>query len=147
MFRSELDDARSRLRGEVPPSEKRDFKLELFSDERSNYPLPVLVNIDFVRRLEATAKEISFIARKHGDLLVEFADMIGGDYEVTDNGTIHFIPTIGRHALPMEESSSAVRSLLIIGFYLRHVARPGDLLIVDEPELNLHPRNDCLLVW
>ena len=141
MFRSELDDARSRLRGEFPPSEKRDFKFELFSDERLNYPLPVLVNIDFVRRLEATAKKVSFIARKHGDLLVEFADMIGGDYEVTDNGTIHFIPTIGRHALPMEESSSAVRSLLIIGFYLRHVARPGDLLIVDEPELNLHPRN------
>ena len=141
MFRSELDDARSRLRGEVPPSEKRDFKLELLSDERSNYPLPVIVNIDFVRRLEATAKGVSFIARKHKDLLVEFSDIVGGDYEVTDNGTIHFIPTVGRHALTMEESSSAVRSLLIIGFYLRHVARPGDLLIVDEPELNLHPRN------
>jgi len=39
------------------------------------------------------------------------------------------------------ESSSAVRSLLDIGFYLRHVATPGDLLMVDEPELNLHPKN------
>lgn len=41
----------------------------------------------------------------------------------------------------MDESSSAVRSLLDIGFYLRHVAQRGDLLIVDEPELNLHPEN------
>ena len=41
----------------------------------------------------------------------------------------------------MEESSSAVRSLLEIGFYLRHVAQRGDLLMVDEPELNLHPEN------
>ena len=41
----------------------------------------------------------------------------------------------------MDESSSAVRSLLDIGFYLRHVASPGDLLMVDEPELNLHPEN------
>ena len=41
----------------------------------------------------------------------------------------------------MSESSSAVRSLLDIGFYLRHVAQPGDLLMVDEPELNLHPEN------
>ena len=41
----------------------------------------------------------------------------------------------------MDESSSAVRSLLDIGFYLRHVAQPGDLLMVDEPELNLHPEN------
>ncbi len=32
-------------------------------------------------------------------------------------------------------------SLLDIGFYLRHEAQPGDLLIVDEPELNLHPEN------
>jgi len=41
----------------------------------------------------------------------------------------------------MDESSSAVRSLLDIAFYLRHVAAPGDLLMVDEPELNLHPEN------
>jgi ABC-type multidrug transport system ATPase subunit len=41
----------------------------------------------------------------------------------------------------MDESSSAVRSLLDLGFYLRHVAQPGDLLMIDEPELNLHPEN------
>ena len=41
----------------------------------------------------------------------------------------------------MDESSSAVRSLLDIGFYLKHGAQLGDLLIVDEPELNLHPEN------
>jgi ABC-type multidrug transport system ATPase subunit len=41
----------------------------------------------------------------------------------------------------MDESSSAVRSLLDIGFYLRHEAQPNDLLMVDEPELNLHPEN------
>ena len=45
----------------------------------------------------------------------------------------------------MDESSSAVRSLLDIGFYLRHVAKPGDLLMVDEPELNLHPENQRLM--
>ena len=41
----------------------------------------------------------------------------------------------------MDESSSAVRSLLDIGFYLKHVAKVDDLLMVDEPELNLHPEN------
>ena len=41
----------------------------------------------------------------------------------------------------MGESSSAVRSLLDIGFYLEHIAKKGDLLIIDEPELNLHPEN------
>ena len=47
--------------------------------------------------------------------------------------------------MTMDESSSAVRSLLDIGFYLRHVANPGDLLMVDEPELNLHPENQRLI--
>ncbi len=41
----------------------------------------------------------------------------------------------------MDERSSSVRSMFDIGFYLRHAAERGDLLIVDEPELNLHPEN------
>lgn len=45
----------------------------------------------------------------------------------------------------MSESSSAVRSLLNIGFYLRHCVKSGDLLMVDEPELNLHPENQRLI--
>jgi predicted ATPase len=41
----------------------------------------------------------------------------------------------------MDESSSSVRSLLDLGVYLRCVASVGDLLVIDEPELNLHPQN------
>ena len=32
-----------------------------------------------------------------------------------------------------------------VGFYLRHCAQKGDLFIIDEPELNLHPENQCRL--
>ena len=34
-----------------------------------------------------------------------------------------------------------MRSLLDVNFYLLHHAKPGDILIIDEPELNLHPEN------
>ena len=34
-----------------------------------------------------------------------------------------------------------VKSLAPLVFYLRHLAREGDLLMIDEPELNLHPDN------
>lgn len=74
-------------------------------------------------------------------MLSKFADIIGGDYNVTSNDELYYIPKRKRLRLSMDESSSAVRSLLDIGFYLRHVAQPGDLLMVDEPELNLHPEN------
>ena len=38
-------------------------------------------------------------------------------------------------------SSSTVKSLFGLWFYLENQARPGDLLMIDEPELNIHPEN------
>jgi predicted ATPase len=73
---------------------------------------------------------------------VSFQNIIGGEYKVSKDGEVQFIPVSNkRMKLSLVESSSAVRSLLDIGFYLRHIAAPGDLLMVDEPELNLHPEN------
>ena len=116
-------------------------QISLFSRHKPDYPLPVQENVDFIRRLEQTVKTDSFIARDHKHILAGFSDIVGGDYRVKDADTIYFKPARRRLRLTMDESSSAVRSLLIIGLYLRHVARPGDLLMIDEPELNLHPRN------
>lgn len=73
--------------------------------------------------------------------MTDFSDIIGGEYTVTRNDELYYIPKGQRVKLTMDESSSAVRSLLDIGFYLRHEAQPNDLLMVDEPELNLHPEN------
>jgi AAA ATPase domain len=99
-------------------------------------------NVDFMRNLENTFKKSSFIAEEYPDILSDFADIIGGEYTVTREDELFYIPKQGKKIrLSMDGSSSAVRSLLDIGFYLRHEARKGDLLIVDEPELNLHPKN------
>ncbi|PJG36276.1 hypothetical protein CGZ54_29350 [Enterobacter hormaechei] len=45
----------------------------------------------------------------------------------------------------MSESSSSVRALLDIGFYIRCKLKRGDILMIDEPELNLHPKNQRLV--
>ena len=75
-------------------------------------------------------------------MLKSFADIIGGAYFVSKEGEIKYVPSGSKRTkLALVESSSAVRSLLDIGFYLRHIAQKGDLLMVDEPELNLHPAN------
>jgi wobble nucleotide-excising tRNase len=105
------------------------------------YPLPVDTNVDFVRELEYVTRKQSFIAKEHPEVLVDFADIIGGDYTITQDNLLYYTPKGTQDKLTMVESSSAVRSLLDLGFYLRHVARKGDLLMVDEPELNLHPEN------
>ena len=141
IFRKELNFARNRLLEEMSSMEKDINPFELLSKVSTDYALPVKSNVDFTRQLEGIAKKDSFIAKRHPEILNDFKDIIGGDYLVTKNDELYYVPKGKRIKLTMDESSSSVRSLLDIGFYLRHVATPGDLLMVDEPELNLHPEN------
>ncbi len=143
IFRKELNFARNRLLKEVSQTDKNIDPIQLLSGVYNDYALPVERNVDFTRQLETIAKQSSFIAEKYPDILDDFTNIIGGEYSVTRNDELYFRPQEKRIRLTMDESSSAVRSLLDIGFYLRHVAKQGDLLMVDEPELNLHPENQC----
>lgn len=141
IFRKELNFSRNRLLEELGSIKTEINPFDLISKVYSDYALPVKSNVDFTRQLESLAKEESFVAKEHPEILADFSDIIGGDYQVTRNDELYYVPKGSKVKLTMDESSSAVRSLLDIGFYLRHVAAPGDLLIVDEPELNLHPSN------
>ena len=140
IFRKELNFAPNRLLEEI--SKNSNFNpRELLFNVSQDYALPVKKNVDFTRQIETIVKKTSFIAENHPSILEDFADIIGGQYMITSNDELYYIPKGKKLRLSMDESSSAVRSLLDIGFYLRHEARIGDLLIVDEPELNLHPEN------
>ncbi len=141
IFRKELNFARNRLLEEMSRADENINPMELLFKSYQDYPLPVKVNVDFIRQLENVAKEDSFLVENHPHILNDFADIIGGEYIAGSNDTIYFKPARRQLKLTMDESSSAVRSMLDIGFYLSHVAKPGDLLMVDEPELNLHPEN------
>lgn len=140
IFRKELNFARNRLLEEMVQADNIDPRELLFNVYQS-YPLSIKDNVEFIRRLEDVAKNSSFIAQEHPDVLEDFADIIGGEYDISQNDRLYFIPTGTRLKLPMDASSSAVRSLLDIGFYLRCAVEKGDLLMADEPELNLHPEN------
>ncbi len=41
--------------------------------------------------------------------------------------------------LPLMRASSMVSELAPVVLYLRHIVRPGDVLIIEEPEAHLHP--------
>ncbi|KJV06264.1 hypothetical protein VZ94_12445 [Methylocucumis oryzae] len=141
IFRKELNFARNRLLEEMGQADKTIDPWELFFKSYQDYALPVKANVDFTRQLESLAMKTSAIAEQHADILADFTDIIGGEYLVTKNDELYYKPKGKTAKLTMDESSSAVRSLLDIGFYLKHLAKPGDLLMVDEPELNLHPEN------
>jgi AAA ATPase domain len=141
IFRKELNFARNRLLEEMGQADNNINPIELLFKVYQDYALPIKTNVDFTRELEIIFKKSSFIAQNHPDVLADFADIIGGEYTVTRNDELYYVPKGKRVKLSMDQSSSAVRSLLDIGFYLRHEAQRGDLLMVDEPELNLHPEN------
>jgi len=142
IFRKELNFARNRLLDEMGQANNKINPMELLFKVYQDYALPIKTNVDFTRQLETIVKKSSFISENHPDVLADFADIIGGKYTVTRNDELYYEPKKGKRLkLSMDQSSSAVRSLLDIGFYLKHEAQIGDLLMVDEPELNLHPEN------
>ena len=143
IFRKDLNFPKNRIMEEMSQADKNINPMELLFKVYKDYALPVKTNVEFTRQLETIAKRKSFIAENHTDVLDNFTDIIGGEYTVTRNDELYYQPKGTRIRLSMDESSSAVRSLLDVGFYLRHVATRGDLLMVDEPELNLHPENQC----
>jgi len=142
IFRKELNFARNRLLDEMGQANNKINPMELLFKVYQDYALPIKTNVDFTRQLETIVKKSSFISENHPDVLADFADIIGGKYTVTRNDELYYEPKKGKRLkLSMDQSSSAVRSLLDIGFYLKHEAQIGDLLMIDEPELNLHPEN------
>lgn len=144
-FRSELNLAKNRLiemANNVKPGEQLNPIGLIQSFYGSGYPLPVKDNVDFINQLSVIESGTSLLLKQHPSLTKDMEDILGGAYKVSKDGELGFSPTGSKSVrLRMGESSSAVRSLVIFSHYLKHIAKPGDLLMIDEPELNLHPEN------
>jgi predicted ATP-dependent endonuclease of OLD family len=143
IFHKELNFARNRLLSELHQVEKETDRIELlFKEGYSDYAIPIKANVEFVRTLASVFKRKSQLSQENSGILDDFSNIIGGQYTVSKNDEIYYTPNSNKKLkLAMDESSSSVRSLLDIGFYLKHIAKKGDLLMIDEPELNLHPEN------
>jgi len=103
------------------------------------YPLPIRHSLRDAADLSA-----------HGNFEHEFSDLadelegsvLCGRFTVGEYGDVLFFPSASpQRPLGLHQSASVVKSLSALVFYLRHEARHGDHIIIDEPELNLHPDN------
>ncbi|MGB0931178.1 MAG: AAA family ATPase [Chitinophagales bacterium] len=106
------------------------------------YPLAINDYIGFVYDLENTSKNESEFA-SFADEIEEL--LLKGKISLSEYGDIRFMPTGTEEVLEIHVSSSLVKSLSGLILYLRHSAKKGDLIIIDEPELNLHPDNQRLM--
>jgi AAA15 family ATPase/GTPase len=152
IFRNEFEQGRAGLLGSVhelsiAPSERVSGSRFLLENKTSfmGHSLPVEDNLSFMRQLEDFDKQLSDLSKQHPDILSDFDNVTGGYYKIRASMGVVFENNNGSQCFTMNESSGGLRALLDIGFYLYCIAKPGDLLIIDTPELNLHPRNQRAL--
>lgn len=145
IFRNELDIARTRMLSALQQIGSKELKrnpLRLLQEMgTTGYPWPVEDNVDFLRNLEELDKHTGKLAGEHPEIITFFDEMLGGSYKVVKEQLVFQSKGAGKQRFTMNESSSCIRALLDVGFYLRCKAKPGELFIIDEPELNLHPKN------
>ena len=108
---------------------------------------PVVAFVNFLKSTEAQWEASKGTAMPSA---LEYLDkrILRGSVEfhgAGDKNRLMFVPRNGP-PLPMHASSSMVRSLAGLDLYLRHGARKGDTLIIDEPEMNAHPEAQLGLV-
>lgn len=144
IFRKELDMARTRMLKRLNEIDSKELKrnpFKLLQEIEADYAWPVEDNVEFVRQLEDIDKYTGDLAKEHPELLDAFDAIIGGSYKVVKQQLVFQAKGAAKQRFTMNEASSCIRALLDVGFYLRCRARAGDLFIIDEPELNLHPKN------
>jgi len=147
MFYKDLDSqAHSLLDQIIELKDKKKLNPFEFMDKmRSRYSLPIRSNIDSMRYAQDTVKDKSHFSENKENfeyLFKKSRDVIGGSFKTIGSG-VYYLPTKKRNRdkveLPMHLSSSATKSLYLLDLYIRHIAKIGDVLVIDEPELNLHP--------
>lgn len=112
----------------------------------SRYARPIADYIDWLNNLTDRQKSRSEWGHPYAEWLKR--NLAGGAYSVdARTSAIGFRPYkkkgANRRAEPLDLhiTSSAVKSLFGIWFYLEHQANAGSILMIDEPELNIHPAN------
>ncbi|HBL8428967.1 TPA: ATP-binding protein, partial [Enterococcus faecium] len=78
-------------------------------------------------------------------------EIIMGKYEIDEkDNSVSFRQKFGKNRyrkerIPFHVVSSSIKSLYGLDYYLENSSKEGDYLIIDEPELSLHPENQVKL--
>lgn len=102
------------------------------------YPRAIRDALQSALRLGATKEG------PYSDLAIDLErQVLGGKLSKTEFDELEFTPDTSADAKPLglHQSASVIKSLASLVWHLRYEARKGERLIIDEPELNLHPDN------
>lgn len=73
--------------------------------------------------------------------------LLKGEIEINKEGEVEFKPFAKKsQRIPVHLSASFIKTISSIVFFLKHTAHKGDMLMIDEPEMNLHPNLQIIIV-
>lgn len=103
-----------------------------------SFPKPVMDNIEFIRTREQqnTSKQL----KNSSHLYTLFNKLIGGEF-FEQSDSLEFKPTGSNISIPFSMASSSSKSVYLIEKFIKKRAKSGSIIIIDEPELNLHIDN------
>lgn len=108
------------------------------------YPLAIRRSLRYASDLENIKKGRS----PFYEYAVELEErLLHGIIESNQNGEIEFVigKTSGDKHIPIHLTSSIVKTMASLILHLKYSATPNDIIIIDEPEINLHPDNQIVL--
>ena len=147
LFYKEIDIYRSAILDNYLGQDDKFNPVKFLNETRARYARPIQDNIDVIRDHEILSKNTSFIQenkKNYKPILDILTQLLGGDFKFV-NGQIFYSPKKEQNRnqidVPFYLASSSIKSLFLIDIYINHIAEKRGLLVIDEPELNLHPDN------
>lgn len=144
-FKTELSLSRNELIDHIQQTSKSEIDvLDIINKSSRRYPFAVRSSLKIANDLENVQKSESVFA-PIADIIEQ--NLLLGEVSMTKSGDVEFHPqgmAVSRR-LPFHLSSSIVKTMASFVIYLRHIAKVGDTLIIDEPEMNFHPDVQILL--
>ncbi len=139
-FSKELSINRNLLIDEIQNGGRRFSPTQMIRKRSTRYPKAV-------RDTLSVAEDMVNLKMRRGEYY-SFADklekeFLHGKIDTGKDGDVLFVS--GGKSYPIHLSASIVKTLSSLTFYLRHLAKRDDLVIIDEPELNLHPDSQIAL--
>jgi len=124
-------------------SKNKTAPYELLFKKTTRYPLPIKDGLIIADDLAETKKNTSDFF----DFATEIEnELLHGKVLIHSDGEIQFKPDKAqKRLLPIHMTASIIKSLASLVIYLKHLAKKNDLIIIDEPEINLHPDNQLVL--
>ena len=138
LFHKELSLIKNKTFDSLLQNGSRKKLLDFLQTRFNRYPIPIKDSLEFNQNLDSIKKEKSEFAYLADELEMSF---LQGNVQIDDEGDIAFKPKDSGKTIEFHLTSSTVKSLSSLSIYLRYIAKKGDFIIIDEPELNLHPDN------